>query len=352
MTTEWALQYDAVSWAAGFHRLEFKTLTHSERTFRDGVLALPFWAWATGLIKISIAWMLLRFQRSTRWRIFVYTIILLNVFFICFLGIANIFNCVPYQSQWNFDGAYTEAKGNKKCWPMSARTSTIYATVTVNVLSDVVLSLVPLTFLHKVQRPLREKVIIGCLLGLGVFASIFSIVRLITQVAPTYLVEPGANGVFSGLMTCLETEASFIAACLPALRSSANRWLQKLGIWKGSSLGTSKYRQYQRYGPDKDTDYGARSNQGVELNRMASNRGITKETTIHTTAQVSGSPGSENYVMDPVTGRILPEHELKGNKENKEDQDSITNLNAEWQGEPGRKVQEEWQTQRDIGYAR
>ncbi|KAF2685835.1 hypothetical protein K458DRAFT_252464, partial [Lentithecium fluviatile CBS 122367] len=226
----WAFQYDAVSWAAGFHRLYFKTRDHSERTFRDGVLALPFWAWATGLVKISIAWMLLRFQRTQGWRYFVYGMIILNIFFICFLGIANIFNCVPYQSQWDFAGRYSVAKGNKKCWPVSAQQSTIYATVTVNVLSDVVLSLVPLTFLRKVQRPLREKIVIGCLLSLGIFASIFSILRLITQVAPTYLVEPGANGVFSGLMTCLETEASFIAACVPALRSSANRWIQKIGL--------------------------------------------------------------------------------------------------------------------------
>jgi hypothetical protein len=346
MTCEWAFQYDAVSWAAGFHRLEFKTLKHSERTFRDGVLALPFWAWSTGLIKISIAWMLLRFQRTQGWRFFVYAMIFLNVFFICFLGIANIFNCIPVQSQWDFSGTYSVAKGNKKCWPVSAQNSTIYATVTVNVTSDIVLSLVPLTFLRKVQRPLREKVVIGCLLGLGIFASIFAIVRMITQVAPTYLVEPGANGVFSGLMTCLETEASFIAACLPALRSSANRWIQKVGLWKGSSMGNSRYQQYQRYGPDKDTDYGARSTRGTELSRLATGGGIVKKTDIRTTTtHVSGSNGSDHFVMDPTTGRIVHETDVK---DLKEDQDSITNLNAEWEGEPAKRVQEEWQTQRDL----
>jgi hypothetical protein len=344
MTCEWAFQYDAVSWAAGFRRLEFKTLEHSERTFRDGVLALPFWAWSTGLIKISIAWMLLRFQRTKGWRFFVYAMIALNVFFICFLGIANIFNCVPYQSQWSFSGKYSVEKGNKKCWPVAAQMSTIYATVTINVVSDVVLSLVPLSFLRKVQRPLREKIVIGCLLGLGVFASVFSILRMITQVAPTYLVEPGANGVLSGLLTCLETEASFIAACLPALRSSANRWIQKVGLWKGSSMGQSRYQQYQRYGPDKDTDYGARSSKGTELSRLGTTGGITKKTTIQT--QVSGSNGSDQFVMDPVTGRIVHENDMK---DMKEDQDSITNLNAEWEGvEPAKKVQQEWQTQRDV----
>jgi hypothetical protein len=313
------------------------------------VLALPFWAWSTGLIKISIAWMLLRFQRTKSWRYFVYAMIVLNVFFICFLGIANIFNCIPYQSQWDFSGKYTAAKGNKKCWSPSAQKSTIYATVTVNVVSDVVLSLVPLTFLRKVQRPMREKIVIGSLLGLGVFASVFSILRMITQVAPTYLVEPGANGVFSGLMTCLETEASFIAACLPALRSSANRWLQKLGLWKGSTMGNSKYQQYQRYGPDKDTDYGARSARATELSRLATNGGITKETTIHTTTHVSGSNTSDQFIMDPATGRIIHENDIK---DGRADQDSITNLNAEWEGEPGQRVQEEWQTQRAIEHSK
>jgi hypothetical protein len=349
MTAEWSFQYDAVSWAAGFNRIEFKTRDHAERTFRDGVLALPFWAWATGLIKISIAWMLLRFQRTSGWRNFVYAMILLNVFFICFLGIANIFNCVPYASQWDFAGRYSVAKGNKKCWPVSAQMSTIYATVTVNVLSDVVLSLVPLTFLRKVQRPLREKIVIGSLLSLGIFASVFSIVRMITQVAPTYLVEPGANGVLSGLMTCLETEASFIAACVPALRSSANRWVQKIGLWKGSSMGTSKYQQYQRYGPDKDMDYGAKSTRGTELSRLGAAGGITKKTTIQTTTHVSGSNGSDQFIMDPSTGRIIHESDVK---DSKADQDSITNLNAEWSDEPGKRVKEEWQTQRDLEHGK
>ena len=50
--------------------------------------------------------------------------------------------------------------------------------------------------------------------------------------------------------------------------------------------------------------------------------------------------------MDPVTGRIVQENDIK---DLKEDQDSITNLNAEWEGvEPAEKVQKEWQTQRDI----
>ena len=48
----------------------------------------------------------------------------------------------------------------------------------INILSDLVLAIVPIPLLWKLQIPKRQKLILTSLFGLGTFASLMSVVRL------------------------------------------------------------------------------------------------------------------------------------------------------------------------------
>lgn len=343
MTVMWALQFDGTMWAFGGNHPQFRSVESVEHAVRNGTLALPFWAWATGLVKISIACMLLKFQQSRKWRVFVYAIILLNIFFICWLGIANIFNCTPIASQW--DTALR--KKGQKCWSRSVRNATPYINLSCCVASDVILSLVPLTFLRKVRRPLREKIVIAVLMGLGIVASCFSITRIVAQKKTNLFTDPSSLAIFSGIVTCLEVQTSLIAACIPMLRSSANRWLHRIGVWRVSTHSHS----YERYGPDRDTDWSnAKPGRGViEPNQLSAGT-----TSFGSTRRVTwdSAHDSGQFVMDPVTGRIVqasPSKELRSGAH----MHSGALAQDEWRGGPGEILVEDWdERSRGVGHAR
>lgn len=64
------------------------------------------------------------------------------------------------------------------CWPNKIRISSIYATIAYPVVTDLVLSLVPLFVVWKVKIPLRTKICVCGLMSPGlVFATGFGIAR-------------------------------------------------------------------------------------------------------------------------------------------------------------------------------
>lgn len=52
--------------------------------------------------------------------------------------------------------------------------------IAVFALADIVCALLPLGFIRALKRPTREKVVLGVLMGIGVFAALCSIMRAIT----------------------------------------------------------------------------------------------------------------------------------------------------------------------------
>ncbi|KAF2868969.1 hypothetical protein BDV95DRAFT_609227 [Massariosphaeria phaeospora] len=294
MTVMFGLQYRTQTWAWGGTNPGTRSMNAVSYTIMLGSISLPFWAWATGLVKISIACMLLRFQQSPRWRIPIYLVIGLNILFIGFMGIAVLFQCIPYASIWDFKGKYP----NRKCWSPRISVASLWVSCLCNVISDVVLSLMPLTFLGKIRRPLKEKVVVGGLMGLGLLASSFSLARLILTCRGGRVKDIGANTTLTGLLACLEVQTSLIAACIPTLRSSSRRLLGRIGILRGNCSNSV----VGRYGPGSDVSGEPKSPALVPVPR--------RRHELHAIDSSCPSMSSEDddddsqYIMDPVTGRI------------------------------------------------
>jgi hypothetical protein len=86
----------------------------------------------------------------------------------------------------------------------------------------------PLTFIWTLRRPIRERILIGCLMGLGIFATATAIVRadrLRIEVEQTLF-----EHLYLAIWAKLELDAGIIAACAPCLKAPAENFLRRLGI--------------------------------------------------------------------------------------------------------------------------
>lgn len=149
-------------------------------------LSQPPYAWALACAKISIVWMLLRIQRDQRlWPFFLYSLMVVFALIAVTMNAFQFSLCKPLSAVWDPKGS-----PGAVCMAPNISQTSIYVTAALTIVSDLVLSLMPIAFIVRIQRPLREKIAIGCLMGLGVLASIASITK--TTLVKYY----GVNGMF------------------------------------------------------------------------------------------------------------------------------------------------------------
>ncbi|KAF2263484.1 hypothetical protein CC78DRAFT_449028, partial [Lojkania enalia] len=226
MTAMFGVMYESHIWAWGGRHPTSRTLKEQRHVAKYGSISMPLWAWATGFVKISIAFMLLRFQQSQKWKYFMYVMIALNIVLIGFTGVWNMFQCIPFKA------VYDPSVKDKKCFSKRMIRICLYVSAACNISTDLVFSFMPLTFLGKIRRPLREKVVIGGLMALGLIASAFSLAKVIlaAKLETPQGKDLGAYLMLFGLLSILEVQASFIAACIPTLRGSTRRLLIRIGL--------------------------------------------------------------------------------------------------------------------------
>ncbi|OCL04760.1 hypothetical protein AOQ84DRAFT_380255 [Glonium stellatum] len=225
IVVDWAVLFAAVPWVFSGD-IAHLTLADVENSFKLAIIAEPIWAVCMASIKISLAFMMLRFlHRSDTWRRFLYFMIAIQLITAIYGTISQLLQCIPLRAAWDFLGVVPA-----KCWSKYAQRVSISCVSAVNVLTDIVFSLLPITFLRKIQRPLRERILIGSLMALGLFASATSIVKTIAVSKLGTSKDPTAEGITVGMWACVEEQVAFIAACIPCLKSPFQRFLAHFGL--------------------------------------------------------------------------------------------------------------------------
>jgi hypothetical protein len=187
------------------------------------------WYWSITLVKLSVALLLLRLKSSRRWNLFLYGIITLLILTVITQTLFQFLQCRPFNVYW--DPSVALEPDGVKCIGREAIDANIIANSTIHVATDMVFSLAPMTFIiRKLHRPRGEKVFLSILMGLGLFASTFAILR--TVGLSTFY--SAGNDFFRGnvmptLWSTLEVEVALIAATAPTLRSFLHRVLVRLG---------------------------------------------------------------------------------------------------------------------------
>ncbi|KAK8081331.1 hypothetical protein PG996_000112 [Apiospora saccharicola] len=197
-----------------------------------GFLAIPVWGLSMAFIKSSIGLTLLQIKSELWFRIFVW----FNIALMSLYGVGNAFfillQCRPLPAAW---GDFEHAGPDPQCAPPMAITVASTLGAVASILTDVLLSLAPLSFLWSLKRPKRERVVLGLLMSLGLFAGACSLlknleVQSITNAAtspPEKLVATdfGAKTVYVCLWTALEQLLGIVAACTPFCKPVFERYL-------------------------------------------------------------------------------------------------------------------------------
>ncbi|KAF2274262.1 uncharacterized protein EI97DRAFT_444269 [Westerdykella ornata] len=250
------------------------TMVDIEEQLKYVTVSQPIWAWSMCVIKCSVTAMLLRLENDKFWRRFLWGMIGVHILLAVYCTIALTTQCIPLSGSWDL----LKLKP-AKCWSAEAVRASSIASSAVNIASDIILALMPINFLRKVQRPMRERVIIGMLMGLGVFAATASIVKV--RVAANWGIAKDMTneGIKLSMWTILEEVVGLIAACIPCLRSLFQKVLVNFGLVTDSNKPSG--RGYgQMYG-DMGTSRtkGTRSDvmQGTKLKTLRSEDAHSEE---------------------------------------------------------------------------
>ncbi|KAF4636970.1 hypothetical protein G7Y89_g1117 [Cudoniella acicularis] len=204
-------------------------------------ISQPPWAWTLSLIKISMACMFLRINRSKKWLMSMWPMILLQLVAAAVCNTAQFLQCVPLQALWDPNTP------NVKCWAPSSIDASIYINAGMNISTDIIFSLLPITFIRKLDRPFWEKFVICCLMGLGIMASAASLVKTLKISTYEKSKDPLFDGVDISIWSILEEQLGMIAACVPCLKNPCERFLRRMGLisFYGSGSRGSAYARYR-----------------------------------------------------------------------------------------------------------
>jgi hypothetical protein len=188
------------------------------------VIAQLMWALALAMCKMSVAILLLRLKQGKRWKIFLYSLVSLILTATVVTYISAFFQCRPIAALW--DATIPGAR----CW-MPKYVQARFFTVNIYVIvTDVIFSFLPVTFIRQLNRPLREKIVLYFLMGLALFGSAASILKTIQANNFTKKDDSLWVGVDITMWCFVEQQLGIIAGCLPYLKSTFERALTRFGL--------------------------------------------------------------------------------------------------------------------------
>ncbi|KAK4141311.1 uncharacterized protein C8A04DRAFT_31063 [Dichotomopilus funicola] len=251
---------------------------------RNAWLAIAVWGLAMTCTKLSIALTLLRiFQRTASpvlWRVFLWATITLQTLY----GVGNTLfvlalACRPLEAAWdpNFaagDGEGGNGGGGGGCVAPGTMKAVSNTGSSINIATDVLLSVAPaVAFLWTLQRPLRERVLVCVLMGMGLVASVFSVMKTVlvqnwvigrdlgssSSDGEGEVMDVLAQGIAISTFTVLEQLLGVLAACVPAMKGWLQRCLGAMGIpmtRRMPSSGEGQYRMSRGWGTGRGNGTG------------------------------------------------------------------------------------------------
>lgn len=128
------------------------------------------------LIKMSIGIFLLRIATQRRYRYTLYVAISIVTVWSLVLFFWNLFQCKPVEAQWDY--TILSSDSNSHCVSVGEVVNAAYALSAMTVLSDWLFALLPIPMVWNVKMTMQAKLTVMAILGVGIFASVATLVRL------------------------------------------------------------------------------------------------------------------------------------------------------------------------------
>ncbi|KAJ8163184.1 hypothetical protein V6000_010066 [Aspergillus fumigatus] len=180
-------------------------------------LSSMFYLACLGFIKTSVCWFYTRIGDKTLTRMSLIMMGIVGTQATVFVMVAA-FQCRPIPKAWN-----TSLPG--QCVEINIF---YLANAALNILTDLLTYSLPIKVLLRLQMPVKQKLALGFILCLGLFACISSIIRI--SYIPTMLKSADFTYAISGAMywSVIETNVGILAASIPSFKAIASRFLPRL----------------------------------------------------------------------------------------------------------------------------
>ncbi|KAF3770744.1 hypothetical protein M406DRAFT_239910, partial [Cryphonectria parasitica EP155] len=161
-------------------------------------------------IKLSIGFFLLRLATQRRFKWIIWVSMAIVLLWSTALFFWDVFQCQPVAAQWD------TTIPNYTCVSATQVVNAAYALSVLNIVTDWLYALLPIPMIWKAKMTVQTKITVALILGLGVFASVATLIRVkflanLTDVDDILyagtdamvwtLVEPGVAIVASSLVT-------------------------------------------------------------------------------------------------------------------------------------------------------
>jgi len=220
-------------------------------------------------VKISILFQYRRIFAGTRMQ----RATLIALFILGAWGIALVTSlamiCLPIQALW-------DPNVHGQCMPFLPA---FFAPAVINMVTDFGIFILPLPAIKSLQLPLRQKIMLFCIFGLGFFTCIISIVRLSTLDAAATTADPTWDNTEAALWSYLELTIAILAACLPTLRPLMLKIVPKF-MGGGSSSSGTKDTSNSNKDPRRRSAYGHITND-IDATKVVSSGGSDSTDALH-----------------------------------------------------------------------
>jgi hypothetical protein len=176
-------------------------------------------------IKISIALTLIRIPLGRFWKPFLYSVIFLQTAYFIGNTVFLFTQCTPIEANWDLTLTDAVCLGPQATFIASSVGSAI------QIFTDMLLSLAPLAIVAQLRRPLRERILVCVLMGIGLLASIASIAKaVIVRRWGDPTLDGWALAEQIAILTVVELFLAVLAACGPSLKNPLQRLLKYAGV--------------------------------------------------------------------------------------------------------------------------
>ncbi|KAK4212548.1 hypothetical protein QBC37DRAFT_424738 [Rhypophila decipiens] len=186
--------------------------------------AVAVWGLTMVTVKTSICLTLLRIPQAHVITISLYLVMVCQILYFILNTMYTFTKCRPLRAAW----ASTAAGG--RCVDPSIDVIVSNVGSGVNITTDLFLSLAPMFILWNLRRPLRERILVCILTGIGLIASLATIRKMMI------MKEWGQGGniwefaMSISTWTVLEQFMGILAACSPSLKGPIQKLLARYGV--------------------------------------------------------------------------------------------------------------------------
>jgi hypothetical protein len=190
------------------------------------------WTWAICFVKVSVAFMFLRFTRTLDWTGWK-AVMCFSIFYLVGAAISGLYlgitTCTPIKYQWDTSIPEGQCRSPKKI------RETVLGLCLVVVVSDFQFALLPLKFICLIKRSSQEKMVIFGIMSLGLLASVIGCIKYLHFDLLFSSQDQSWDTVLWKMVSNAEVDIGIIAACIPPLKSLFQKIFKKFSSMESGS---------------------------------------------------------------------------------------------------------------------